>query len=29
MPIDKPFPIKLITEVVKFRVKEDVQKFIK
>ncbi len=28
-PIDKPLPVKLITEIVKFRVKEDVEKFTK
>ncbi len=29
MPIDKPFPVKLITEIVKSSVNEDIQKFTK
>jgi|GEM_PF-2945434 hypothetical protein len=29
MPIDKPFPVELITEIVKFSIKEDIQKFTK
>jgi len=29
MPIDKSFPVELITEIVKFSVNEDIQKFTK